>query len=79
MVGVAAPYVYSLSRGEENDYFNVGLKLLAGGIVVANVQPILVKAAPALKVLADATMKQARTIDASVKAEAIDAEFVNTP
>ena len=76
-VGVAAPYVYYLSRGEKNEYFNVGLKLLAGSIVVANIKPLLTEAAPFLKVLSDAALTHAKTIDAEARADAIDAEFVS--
>ena len=78
MVGVAAPYLYKLSKKEQNDYFNVGLKMLAGVIIVTNIKPILVQAAPVLKVLSDAAVNQARTLTAEVKAEAIDGEFTTT-
>lgn len=42
-VGVVAPYAFKASRDQENPYFNVGLKLVAGTILVANV-PILLAA-----------------------------------
>ena len=76
-VAVVAPYIYKLSRESDNDYFNVGLKLVAGSIVVMNVRPILVEAAPVLKVLADATMNAAKqnAISAEQRASAVDAEF----
>lgn len=76
-VAIVAPYVYALSRREKNEYFSVGLKLVAGGIVIANLQPLIREAAPVLKVLADAAMQSNRTIDANTRAKAIDGEYSN--
>jgi len=39
-VAVVAPYLFKLS-GNERGYFNTGLKLVAGGLVAANVVPLL--------------------------------------
>lgn len=74
-VGVVAPYVYSLSRGEENEYFNVGLKLVAGSLVAMNIRPILVTAAPLLKIIADAAVNESKTISADMRAQAVEGEI----
>lgn len=40
MMAVVAPYLYKLSSREDG-YFSIGLKLVAGGIIVANIEPLI--------------------------------------
>lgn len=78
-VAIIAPYIYKLSSEADNDYFNVGLKMVAGSIIIMNLKPLIVQAAPLLRAVADATA-QASTKDsltAEQKAGAVDVEFVD--
>jgi len=36
-VAVVAPFIYTLSDEEKNSYFKLGLKLVAGAIIIMNV------------------------------------------
>ena len=79
-VAVVAPYIYKLSAEAQNDYFSVGLKLVAGSIVLMNLKPLIVEAAPLLRAVADATAtatEGAKITDAQ-KAEAVDVEFTRS-
>ena len=75
---VVAPYIYKLSAETDNDYFNIGLKLVAGSIIMMNLKPLLVQAAPLLKAVADmtATATEGGMLTEEQKAGAVDVEFV---
>jgi len=77
-VAVVAPYVYQLSKNSENDYFSIGLKMVAASLVVANIKPILLQAAPAIQKLANATAtaSNASLLSDREKDDAVDVEFV---
>lgn len=76
-VGVIAPYVYEVSKEQESDYMSFGLKMVAGSLIMMNIKPILVEAAPLLKMIADASIREAKTIT-TIQAEPVDAEFTET-
>jgi len=73
-LAVVAPFLYTMSEQQKNAYFKLGLKLVAGSIVVMNIEPVfrdlqpLVKAAAQIKINADA-------LTAESKENAIEGEF----
>lgn len=75
-VAVVAPYAYKLSRESDNVYFAIGLKMVAGSLVLANARPILQGIAPVIKVLADATAEAQRQAARLDTADAIEGEYV---
>lgn len=75
-VAVVAPYVYKLSGESKNPYFGVGLKMVAGSIIIMNVKPIVQAAAPLVKLLADAAAAQARQVAVVDRDSAIEGEYV---
>jgi hypothetical protein len=85
-VAVVAPYLYKVSS-KETGYFGVGLKLVAGGLIVSQI-PALLKdyetvAAQAKKIAAN-LVKAQETLDKQnaarvvVSAEAEEAEFTES-
>jgi len=73
-VAVVAPFIYTLSDEEKNSYFKLGLKLVAGAIIIMNVPPLLAEAKPLIE--AAAQMKaSADRITAQTKADAVEGEF----
>jgi len=72
-VAVIAPYLYSISE-KQTGYFRLGLKLVAGSVVLMNVEPLmrdlqpLIQAAAKLKADAD-------SLSAEQRASAIEGEF----
>ena len=73
-VAVVAPFIYSMSEQQKNAYFKLGLKLVAGSIVIMNVEPLWNDLQPviqaAVKFKADA-----ERLSAQEKESAIEAEF----
>lgn len=83
-VAVIAPYLYKLS-GKEDGYFGTGLKLVAAGLVAANVVPLLKdfetvkgQAAGFMAQVAAAqeTLNKTQRVPTTIDAE--DAEFVES-
>jgi hypothetical protein len=73
-VAVAAPYIYSISEQQKNPYFRLGLKLVAGSILVMNLEPLWREAQPMIQ--AAIKMKaEADRISAAETANAIEGEF----
>lgn len=75
-VAVIAPFLYTVSEQQKNAYFKLGLKLVAGSIIIMNVEPLMTD----LKPIMQAAMKlksDADAITAQSKANAVDAEFTN--
>ena len=76
-IAVVAPYIYSLSE-KQNAYFKLGLKLVAGSIVIMNAGPLFQEARPYLE--AALQMKaSADRLTAQAKANAIEGEFTPAP
>jgi hypothetical protein len=75
-VAVVAPFLYTMSEQQKNAYFKLGLKLVAGSIVIMNVEPLMRDLQPviqtAMKMKADAD-----AISAKEKANAIEGEFTS--
>ena len=75
-VAIVAPFLYTISEQQKNAYFKLGLKLVAGSIVIMNIQPLINDLQPVFQ----AAMKmkaEADQITAQSKANAVDAEFTN--
>ena len=76
-IAIVAPFIYTISEQQKNAYFKLGLKLVAGSIIVMNIEPLikdlqpLIQAAARLKIDAD-------TISAQQKRNAIEGEFTET-
>ena len=77
-VAVIAPFLYTISEQQKNAYFKLGLKLVAGSIVIMNVELLMKDLQPvfqaAMKLKADA-----EAITAQEKANAIEGDFVEQP
>lgn len=75
-VAVIAPYLYSISE-KQTGYFKLGLKLVAGSVVLMNIEPLMRDLQPliqaAIKLQADAG-----TLSAEQKAGAVEGEFTST-
>lgn len=78
-IAVVAPYLYHLSRETKSGYFDIGLKLVAGAIIMNNIRPVLVHGAPVIKAIADATAHASQNgmFSDAEKQSAIDAEFTD--
>ena len=75
-IAVVAPFLYTMSEQQKNAYFKLGLKLVAGSIVIMNAEPLFKDMQPVIQ--AALRMKaEADAITAKSKAEAVDAEFTN--
>jgi len=75
-IAVIAPFLYTMSEEQKNAYFKLGLKLVAGSIIIMNVEPLMVD----LKPVFTAAMKmkaEADQLTAESKANAIEGEFVD--
>ena len=75
-VAIVAPFLYTVSEQQKNAYFKLGLKLVAGSIIIMNVEPLMTD----LKPVINAAMKLKADADASIaqsKANAVDGEFTN--
>lgn len=73
-VAIVAPFIYTLSEEQKNAYFKLGLKLVAGAVVVMNIQPLLQEAQPLIKA-ALRLQADAAKMDQQAKADAIEGEF----
>ena len=76
-IAVLAPYVYTLSDEETNSYFRLGLKLIAGAIVIKNIPPLLNTMQPLIAAAAQMQASADRIAEMK-KSEAIDGEFVES-
>ena len=56
-VAVVAPWLYHLSGSTKSPYFRVGLKLVAGSIIMLNVKPLMNDYKNAQVILADLKTK----------------------
>lgn len=76
-IAVVAPFLYTISEQQKNAYFKLGLKLVAGSIVIMNVQPLFIELQPfiqaAIKMKTDADK-----LTAQAKENAIEGEFIET-
>ena len=75
-VAVVAPFLYTISEQQKNAYFKLGLKLVAGSIIIMNIEPLMTD----LKPIVTAAMKiktDADALTAQSKANAIDGEFTS--
>lgn len=73
-VAVIAPFLYTISEQQKNAYFKLGLKLVAGSIIIMNVEPLIQDLQPVI----NAAMKlksDADALTAQSKANAVDGEF----
>lgn len=76
-LAVVAPYLYYISE-KQPTYFKLGLKLVAAGIVMKTLPPLLEQVQPLIATV----QKMQQEKDATAKAEAIEGEFStvdNTP
>lgn len=72
-VAVVAPFIYTISE-KQTGYFRLGLKLVAGSIVIMNIEPLLKDLQPLIQ--AAAKMKaDADRLTAEQKEGAIEGEF----
>ena len=75
-VAVVAPFLYSMSDDQKNAYFRLGLKLVAGSIIIMNMQPLFDEVQPLLQ--AALKMKaEAEQLSAQQKTNAIEGEYSN--
>ena len=74
-IAVVALYLYKLSKTKgQSEYFNIGLKLLAGSVVAINIRPLINDAAPVFKKAID--IYNAQNMPApKLKNNVIDGEF----
>lgn len=73
-VAVVVPFIYTLSEDQKNVYFKLGLKLVAGAVLVMNIQPLIREAQPLIQAVVK-LQSDAAKIDAQEKANAIEGEF----
>ncbi len=76
-VAVVAPFIYTLSE-KQTGYFKLGLKLVAGSIVIMNIEPLLKDLQPLIQAAAQMKL-DADSITADQKASAIEGEFTPQP
>ena len=76
-VAVVAPFIYTLSE-KQTGYFKLGLKLVAGSIVIMNIEPLLKDLQPLIQAAAQMKL-DADSITADEKASAIEGEFTPQP
>lgn len=76
-VAVVAPFIYTLSE-KQTGYFKLGLKLVAGSIVIMNIEPLLKDLQPLIQAAAQMKL-DADSISADEKASAIEGEFTPQP
>ena len=69
-VAVVAPFIYSVSE-KQNGYFKLGLKLVAGAIIIQNIVPLFDEVKPLI--LAAQKIQQDKF--AAIKSEPIEAEY----
>ena len=74
-IAVVAPFIYKISE-KERGYFRLGLKLVAGGIVLSNLPALLKELEPVIKAATKLT-NEAALINAQEKANAVDGEIVS--
>lgn len=75
-IAVVAPYIYNVSGKIDSDYFRIGLKLVAGSIVVMNAKPIINAAMPTMQRALDIYMQQnGYKKDAPKVSNTIDGEY----
>ena len=74
-VAVVAPWLYHISARTDSDYFRIGLKLVAGSIIVLNAKPLYQDYLNAQKLLSDirAQMEQ----ETGPKTAVIEGEFTD--
>ena len=78
-IAVVAPYLYKLSKTKgQSEYFNVGLKLLAGTVVAINVRPLIMDAAPLFKRAIEIYNLQ-QAAKAKLPTNVIEGEFKKVP
>lgn len=73
-IAVVAPYIYRTANDMDSDYFRIGLKMVAGSIVVLNARPLFEAAKPTIKAALDYYV-EAQKRNAVDKTEAIDGEY----
>lgn len=76
-VAVIAPYLYSISE-KQTGYFRLGLKLVAGSVVIMNIEPLMRDLQPLIQAAAQ-IKAQADSVTDAQKADAIEGEFTPTP
>ena len=83
MGGGGAPFIYQVSREQDSVYFSVGLKLVAGSLIMTNIGPLLedyknvaeqAKNLAANLVKANETLQKNAKTPAVVNAEAVEIE-----
>ena len=72
-VAVVAPFIYSISE-KQTGYFRLGLKLVAGSIVIMNIEPIMKELQPLIEAAAKMQADAAR-LSETEKESAIEGEF----
>ena len=72
-VAVVAPFIYSISE-KQTGYFRLGLKLVAGSIVIMNIEPIMKELQPLIEAAAKMQADAARLSEGEKEA-AIEGEF----
>ena len=75
-LAVAAPFLYVVSEQQDNAYFKLGLKLIAGAIVIKNLGPVFEEIRP-LYVAAQKIKAVEEQQRANAKAKTIDGEAVS--
>lgn len=76
-IAVVAPFIYSISEQQKNAYFKLGLKLVAGSIVIMNVQPLFIQLQPLIET-AMQMKADAEKLSAQQKETAIEGDFIET-
>ncbi len=72
-VAVVAPFIYTISE-KQTGYFRLGLKLVAGSIVIMNIEPLLRDLQPLIQAAAEFKANADR-LTAEQKEGAIEGEF----
>ena len=66
-LAIVAPYLYTRSEKEKNLYFKVGLKLVAGALMIRALPPLMAKVQPlveaAQKIAAQQTINKSTAIE----------------
>lgn len=75
-IAVVAPYIFKASNDTDSDYFRIGLKLVAGSLVILNARPLLTAAIPTIRQAFDLYLQQSGYQKTAPKvSETIDGEF----
>jgi hypothetical protein len=76
-VAVVAPFIYTISE-KQTGYFRLGLKFVAGSIVIMNIEPLMKDLTPLFQAAVEMKARADR-LTAEEKDSAIEGEFAPAP